>query len=194
MTQPSTPLMAAAWPASGQMALVRAFLLVIGGTLLMTIGAKIQVPMWPVQMSLQTLALMIIGLTYGPRLAGATMLSYLAVGFAGLPVFGGVVAGPGYFLGPTGGYLVGYFFAVVAIAWLVERGWDRHLMTTILALLIGNIILYIPGLLWLGFAYMPGVMETLVAGMFPFLTGAAVKMALAAALLPLAWKLVGRPE
>ncbi|NBC33184.1 MAG: biotin transporter BioY [Alphaproteobacteria bacterium] len=194
MTQPSTPLMTAAWPASGRLALMRAILLVVGGTLLLTICAKIQVPMWPVQQSMQTFAVMIIGLAYGWRLAGATLMSYLAAGFAGLPVFGGAIAGPAYFLGPTAGYLIGFFMAAVAIGWLVERGWDRSLFTTVAALLIGNAVLYIPGLLWLGIMFMPGVMETLVAGLFPFLTGMVLKIALATAAMPLAWKLVGRPH
>ena len=194
MTQPSTPLMAAAWPATGQLSMIRAVLLVIGGTLLLTISAKIQVPMWPVQMSMQSLAVMVIGLTYGWRLGGTTILSYLAAGFAGLPVFGGVVAGPAYFLGPTGGYLIGFVFMAAIIGWLMERGWDRRISTTVLALLIGTVAMYIPGLLWLGIVFMPGVMETLVAGLFPFLTGAALKIALATAVLPLGWKLVGRPK
>ena len=192
MQSNQTTLIAAAWPASDRFAAVRAILLVVAGSLLLTIAAKTQVPMWPVQMSLQTFAVLLIGATYGWRLGGATVLAYLAQGFAGLPVFGGAVAGPAYFFGPTGGYLIGFLLTAVIAGWLAERGWTRSFPRLVGALALANAAMYVPGLAWLWIGFMPGLQETLAAGLLPFLVGDAVKLLLVAALLPAAWSVIGR--
>lgn len=130
--------------AFGADTLLKKTLLVIAGTLLITIAAKVQVPFWPVPVTLQTLAILTIALAFGPRLAAVTVLAYLAEGFAGLPVFSGPVAGPAYFTGPTAGFLVGF----VLMAYVAGLGAARGLVPMIGFAILGGALLYIPGLAW----------------------------------------------
>jgi biotin transport system substrate-specific component len=183
-------LISAIWPEEESSKIARNVVLAILGTALLTISAKIQVPFYPVPMTMQTFVVLVIGMAYGWRLGGATVLLYLAEGAAGLPVF---AAGGGfaYLAGPTAGYLVGFLAAAVAIGWLAERGWDRSVITAALAMLVGNVVLYIPGLLWLGtlFGWDKPILEW---GLIPFIPGDVLKLALVAASLPLAWKLLAK--
>ena len=133
--------------------LIRNIVLAVLGSIALWISAKIQVPFYPVPVSMQTLVVLMIGMAFGWRLAGATVALYLAEGLAGLPVFSGTPEkgiGLAYMVGPTGGYLLGFLLAAVAVGWLAERGFDRTIITTAIAMLIGSILIYIPGLLWLG--------------------------------------------
>ena len=167
--------------------------LVLVGIALLALAAKIRVPMWPVPITMGTFAVLTIGAAYGPRLGLATVLGYLLLGAVGLDVFAGSSAeasGIAYMMGGTGGYLVGYVLAVWALGALARRGWDRTAPRMALAMLAGNVLIYVPGLLWLGQLY--GWNEPILAwGLTPFLVGDAVKLALAALLLPAAWGLVG---
>ena len=189
-TYPHQTLIGAAWPEGSLARPVRLAILALAGSALLTLSAKVQVWPGPVPVTMQTFVILVLGMTYGWRLGGATLLLYLAEGAIGLPVFakGGGIA---YFSGPTGGYLVGFVLAAVATGWLAERGWDRRPATTALAMLIGNIVIYVPGLIWLGMivGWDKPVLEW---GLYPFLLGDLVKLALAAAALPLAWKAVRR--
>lgn len=169
---------------------LRLALLAVVGSALMAVSAKVQVPMWPVPMTMQTFAVLAIGMAYGARLAGATLLLYLAEGLVGLPVFASG-AGPAYMAGPTGGYLVGFFVAAVLVGWLAEKGWDRNVLLTFLANFAGTAIIFALGVTWLS-TIMGGFEKALAAGFQPFILGAFVKIALAAALLPLVWKLLPR--
>ncbi|WP_316976430.1 biotin transporter BioY [Shumkonia mesophila] len=184
-------LISAVWSAAGA-GWLRAAILAVVGSLLLTASAKILVPFWPVPMTMQTFAVLVIGMAYGPRLGVATVALYLAQGALGLPVFAGTPEkgiGLAYMVGPTGGYLVGYLLAATACGYLAERGWDRGLFTTAAALVIGNVILFLPGVLWLGVLF--GWSKPILAwGLTPFLLGEATKMALAAVVIPLAWKAV----
>lgn len=175
-------------PAAGSNA-VRAVVLAVVGSILLTISAKIQVPFWPVPMTMQTLVVLVLGVTYGWRLAGATVLLYLAQGALGLPVFakGGGLA---YMAGPTGGYLVGFLLAAVALGWLAERGWARSVPSTLAAMLVGTAIIFACGIAWLG--ALIGLRAAIGAGLVPFLLSEAVKIALATALVPFAWRLLQR--
>ena len=191
-------LAAALWPMerakpTAQRAL-RNLLLAVVGAQLIWLSAKIQVPFHPVPMTMQTFMVLGLGMAYGWRLGAATVLLYLAEGAMGLPVFAGTPEkgiGLAYMAGGTGGYLFGYVLAAAACGWLAERGWDRNVVTTALAMLAGNILIYLPGLLWLGmlFGWDKPILEW---GLTPFVLGDLAKLGLAAALLPLAWKLVGR--
>ena len=175
---------------------LRAVVLAMVGSLLLWASAKVQVPFYPVPMTLQTFAVLGLGMAYGWRLAGATLLLYLAEGAMGLPVFAGTPEkgiGLAYMVGPTGGYLLGFVISAVACGWLAERGWDRNVLTTALAMLIGNVLIYAPGLLWLG-SLVGWDKPVLEWGLAPFLLGDAAKLALAAILLPAVWKLVGRAK
>jgi biotin transport system substrate-specific component len=168
--------------------------LVVAGVLLLAAAAKIKVPMWPVPITMGTFAVLTIGAAYGARLGLATILGYMIVGALGFDVFAGSSAekfGLEYMMGGTGGYLVGYVLATVALGVLARRGWDRSVAWMALAMLIGNVLIYVPGLAWLGQLY--GWDKPILAwGLTPFLLGDAIKLALAALVLPAAWKLVGR--
>ena len=182
------------WSANGQVKAVRLAVLAVLGTLLLTLSAKLHVPFYPVPMTFQTLVVLGLGMAYGWRLGAATVALYLLQGALGLPVFSGTPEkgiGLAYLLGPTGGYLFGFFLAAGVCGWLAERGWDRSVITTALAMLIGNVIIYVPGLQWLGglFGWDKPILEW---GLTPFILGDAIKLALAAALMPLAWKLLRR--
>ncbi|UCH73132.1 MAG: biotin transporter BioY [Rhodospirillales bacterium] len=193
-TFPQQTLIGALWPEGGLSRSLRLAVLALAGTALLTLSAKIQVPFYPVPLTLQTFVVLAIGMAYGWRLGGATLLLYLAEGAVGLPVFAGTPEkgiGLAYMLGGTGGYLVGFVAAAMLVGWLAERGWDRSAATTALAMLIGNIAIYLPGLLWLGalFGWDKPILEW---GLLPFLLGDAVKLVLAAAVMPLAWRAVRR--
>lgn len=174
----------------GQSSLVRQALLAIGGSLALWASAKIQIPFYPVPLTMQTFMVLVIGMAFGLRLGTATIGLYLLQGALGLPVFAGTPEkgiGLAYMVGPTGGYLLGYLFAAAACGYLAERGWDRRAWTTALAMLAGNLLIYVPGLAWLG-AVVGWDKPVLAWGLTPFLLGDLVKLALAAALLPLAWQ------
>jgi biotin transport system substrate-specific component len=166
----------------------------LAGTALLALSAKIQVPFYPVPLTMQTYVLLVLGMAYGWRLGGATVLLYLAEGAVGLPVFAGTPAkgiGLAYMAGSTGGYLVGFVLAALLSGWLAERGWDRHLLPTAVAMTAGTALIFIPGLIWLG--VLLGWDKPIVAwGLIPFLPGAVAKIALAMFTLPLAWRAVGR--
>ena len=172
---------------------VRQAVLVLLGIAVLAIAAKIKIPMWPVPITMGTFAVLTIGAAYGPRLGLATILGYMIVGALGYDVFAGSSAeayGLSYMMGGTGGYLLGYVLATLALGWAARAGWDRSMGRMALAMLIGNALIYIPGLLWLGQLY--GWDQPILAwGLTPFLLGDALKLALAAVLLPAAWKLVG---
>jgi len=188
------------WRAEGASRLVRNILLVLAGTALIAVSAKINVPMFPVPMTMQTFAILVIGMAYGWKLGGATVIAYLAEGVMGLPVFAGPGAGPAYMMGPTAGYLVGFVFAAAAVGWLAERGWDASPLRTLAANALGTAIIFGFGALWLtsflmaakGLDLAGGVQAAIASGVLPFLIGAAAKIALAAAVLPLARKAVSR--
>lgn len=186
---PQQTLIGAAWPESNLARPVRLAVLALLGTALLTLSAKIQVWPGPVPVTMQTFVILVLGMIYGWRLGGATLLLYLAEGAVGLPVFsaGGGIA---YFAGPTGGYLVGFVLAAAVTGRLAERGWDRRPLTAGLAMLAGNLAIYVPGLLWL--ASLIGFEKAIQFGLTPFLASDAVKLLLAAAVMPLAWKAVRR--
>jgi biotin transport system substrate-specific component len=191
-------LAAALWPAQGVQAALRWLLLAIVGSIFVALCAQIQVPLTPVPITMQTFAVLLIGAAYGWRLGGATLALYAIEGAAGLPVFAGwsggwhVIAGP---TGFTGGYIIGFIFAAALVGWLAERGWDRTPILTGVAMVLGNLVIYALGLVWLS-QYMGGetvgeiIGSTLAAGLFPFLIGDALKIARAMAVLPAAWKIV----
>lgn len=187
-------LVSVLWPSRTANNILRNVILALAGTALLTLSAKIQVPFYPVPMTMQTLVVLALGMAYGWRLGGATLLLYLAEGAVGLPVFAGTPEkgiGLAYMLGGTGGYLVGFVLAATLCGWLAERGWDRRFMTTALALLIGNIVIYVPGLLWLGslFGWDKPILEW---GLTPFLLGDLTKLLLAAVALPIVWRVLKR--
>lgn len=172
---------------------MRNLIFAIGGTIALWISAKIQVPFFPVPMTMQTFAVLVIGMAFGWRLGGATVALYLLEGAVGLPVFAGTPEkgiGLAYMVGPTGGYLAGFVIAATAVGWLAERGWDRKMAPTLIAMVAGTAIIFACGILWLG-TVLGWDKPILEFGLIPFLPAAAFKVALAAAVLPAAWRLIG---
>lgn len=149
------------------------------GAAIITLCAKVQVPFWPVPMTLHTVAVFFLAAALGPRLGFLTMAAYLSAGAAGLPVFSGSPergSGLAYIAGPTGGYLAGYLASTVVIGRLSQgRGW----MGQALAMLAGLCVVYAAGLLWLAI-FLP-VSGLIAAGFAPFILGDLVKLALATA-------------
>ena len=165
-------------------------LLVLTGTVLLALSAKVQAPMWPVPVTAQTFAVLLIAALIGSKRGLATMLAYIVEGAVGLPVFAGPVAGIAYMAGPTGGYLIGFIAAAWIVGCLAERGWDRRFKTTVAAMALGTIMIFVCGLLWLKFYVRAD--NVLVLGLFPFIPGAIIKIVLAAALLPSGWKVLAK--
>jgi len=187
MTSERTATLAATlWPQATASRLARLAALTIGGALALALSAKIQVPFYPVPMTLQTLVLLALSAAYGARLAGATLALYLAEGLAGLPVFAGATAGPAYMMGPTGGYLAGYLVAAVLIGWLADRGWDRSGPRLLAGMSLGHVVVFAFGFAWL--AILIGAEKAWLGGVAPFFAATIVKTLLAWALVAAAWR------
>lgn len=181
----------ALWPAQGVHRALRGAILVVVGTALLTLSAKIQVPFYPVPMTLQTLVVLLLGLAYGSALGAVTVLAYLAEGAFGLPVFAGTPEkglGLAYMLGPTGGYLMGFALAAGIAGWIAEH--RPGLLGLVLAVVAGTLAIYVPGLLWLG--TFVGVEQAFAVGLVPFIWADLAKGALAVALGAAGWALLRR--
>jgi biotin transport system substrate-specific component len=165
-------------------------LMVVGGSLFIALAAQVSVPMLPVPMTLQTLAILIVGYSLGARMGVAAMLAYLAEGAAGMPVFanGGSTAA---FFGPTAGFLLG-FVAMVAIAgYAADRGVKGFVGTALVGLLASAVI-YVPGLAYPALAMGKAVPDLLSGWMMPFLAGDLLKTVLAALMVSGAWAALAR--
>ena len=170
-------------------------IMVILGVAVLALTAKMQffIPGNPVPVTMTTFAVLTIGAGYGARLGALTIAGYLALGATGMDVFAGSSAekaGLVYMMGGTGGYLVGYMLAALALGVAARKGWDRNVVKMGLAMLVGTALIYIPGLLWLH-QFASGWEQTLAWGITPFLIGDALKLALAALIVPGLWKLLG---
>jgi biotin transport system substrate-specific component len=167
--------------------------LAMTGSLLLALSAKVQVPFWPVPMTMQTYVVLVIGMAYGMRLGLATMLLYLVEGAAGLPVFAGTPErglGLAYMTGPTGGYLVGFVLATALAGALAERGWDRSAWRTLAAMAVAHAVIFVPGVAWL--AGYTGWDRAVAAGVTPFIGATLAKTLLGVVTLPPAWRLAAR--
>lgn len=171
--------------------IMKTVILALVGSLALWASAKLQVPFYPVPITMQTFVVLVLGMAFGWRLGAATVLLYLAEGAMGLPVFAGTPErgiGIAYMMGPTGGYLLGFVVSAAAVGWLGSRGWDRHIATTLAAMVLGTAIIFGFGLVWLG-SLIGWERSVLALGLLPFLPGATFKIALAAVVLPAVWRL-----
>jgi biotin transport system substrate-specific component len=178
---PTISFVDALWPVRGASRLMRAAVLALLGSVLLTLAAKVQVPFYPVPMTMQTLVVLLIGVAFGARLGVATVALYLAEGAVGLPVFAGTPEkgiGLAYMAGPTGGYLLGFVLAAAVAGWIAERRRDAAGLA--LAVVAGSIAIYALGVLWLG--SFVGFGKALELGLVPFLWGDLLKAGLAFAL------------
>jgi biotin transporter BioY len=176
-------------PPAKQKALAYDAIMVIGGSLFIALCAQFTLHVGPVPITGQTLGVLLTGMLLGSRRGSLSVLAYLAEGVAGLPVFApGGPLGLARLVGPTGGYLIGFVAAAYVTGLLAERGWDRKATTAPAAMLIGNVVIYAFGLPWL--ALFTGVENVLWLGLYPFVIGDILKATLAAASLPIGWKLL----
>ena len=167
--------------------------LVVLGSLLLWASAKVSVPFWPVPITLQTFAVLLIGLSFGARLATATLALYLCQGAMGLPVFQGTPekgVGLIYMMGPTGGYLLGFLLAAALAGWLADRGAGRRIVPAIGAALIATALIYLPGVLWLG-SVVGWDKPVLELGLYPFILADVLKALLAALIVSATWGISG---
>lgn len=163
--------------------------LVLVGVGILAVSARIQVPFYPVPVTMQTLAVMMIAMAYGSKLGTTTLFSYLLAGFLGAPVFAGG-AGFAYMAGPTGGYLAGFLLAGIVLGALADRGWTRNWQTTAAAMLVGTAIIYLLGVTWL--SQLIGFDKAIKFGLVPFIYGDILKLVIAAAAVPFMWKMVAK--
>ena len=171
--------------------------LIVGGSLLIGLSAQfaVRLPFSPVPVTAQTFAVLMIGALFGSQRGGVTVLLYVIEGAAGLPVFAMGQGGAAVLLGPRGGYLVGFVVVAYAVGLLAERGWDRRIGTTVLAMLFGEALMYVFALSWLFclrlvFRVPIGAGSILAIGLHPFIVGDILKIVLAAIVLPSGWKLL----
>ena len=169
--------------AFGDLTLLKQTALVLAGTLLIALAAQFSVPMIPVPLSLQTLAILTVGFALGSRLGAITLLVYLAEGAMGLPVFSNGGAGLPYMMGPTGGFLVGFVAMAWLAGWAADRGLARRPLPAIGVALAASALIYVPGLAWPA-AFMGIEWSSLWSGwMAPFLLGDAIKSVIVALLV-----------
>jgi len=183
------------WQAENNALLVKRIVLVIAGIFALAVAAKIKLPIppSPVPVTMGTFAVLTIGAAYGPRLGLVTIFGYMLIGALGFDVFANSSAeanGLTYMMGGTGGYLVGYVLATLAMGYFARIGWDRNVLKMGASMLVGNALIYIPGILWLAALY-TWDKPILAWGLTPFLIGDAMKLALAALIVPALWKLIG---
>jgi biotin transport system substrate-specific component len=177
---------------------VRSAALVVGGALLTAAAAQITIhlPWTPVPITGQTFSVLLVGGALGWRRGALSQLLYVALGAAGLPFYAANAEGQrgGWELttGPTAGYFVGFVLAAAIVGWLAQRGQDRRLDTSITAMLAGTAVIYLCGVWWLAYDLGLDAETAMAQGMTPFVIGDMLKLALAGATLPTAWRLVGR--
>lgn len=177
----------------------RNLILIVAGSALLTLSAKISVPLGAVPLTMQTYVVAILAMAYGLRLGAVTVATYLAEGALGLPVFS---AGGGlpYMMGPTGGFLAGFLLAAVILGWLADRGWDRSFMTSFAAMALAEVIILFCGVIWLvhilvsakSLPYSQAFHIALTVGVIPFLYGDFLKILLGTATLPSFWYVAHR--
>jgi biotin transport system substrate-specific component len=188
-----TPLIELIWP---EKSLTRNCLLVIGTSLLLALSAQIAIPLpfSPVPVTSQTLVVLLAGAVLGSRLGTLSVLVYIAEGAIGLPFFAKGGAGLAYLRGLTGGYLLGFVVAAFVIGFLVEGGLGRKFSTAVFAMVVGNVLLYCFGVLWLKSALNISISRSLAIGLYPFILGDLYKIGIASTLLPKLWSFFGKPN
>jgi biotin transport system substrate-specific component len=183
-------------PASRSVNLLRNAALIVGFSVFTALCAQVSfhLPITPVPVTLQTLAVLLTGAALGSRRGGLAMLVYLAEGAAGLPVFAGGSGGFIHLVGFTAGYLWAYPLAAFVTGLLCERRLERSLFTSALAMLPGTLIIYALGVSWLAVVLSLNPLKAFALGMLPFIPGDIIKLIIAAALLPVAWTIARRAK
>lgn len=162
--------------------------LVLGGALLTAGAAQLSVPLWPVPITGQSLAVLLVGSALGAKRGALSMLVYALLGVVGLPVFAGGTAGAGVLLGASGGYVVGFVAAAALVGWVAERFGDRPLRTALLSFCLGTVVTFAFGMAWLAVSLGLDLQQTLAYGLYPFVVGGVVKAVVGAAIVSAAWR------
>ena len=185
-------LVAAFMPQEGVAAALAQGALVLGASAFVALAARLRIdlPFTPVPITGQSVAVLLVGALLGSRLGAASLIAYWAEGVMGMPVFAGGRSGWAYFIGPSGGYIVGFILAAWLIGFLAERGWDRRPWSLAAAMLGGEVCIYLVGLPWLAH-FLPAGRSVWVAGLLPFIPGDTVKLLVAAGLVPSGWAALG---
>jgi len=191
MTTRAATLRLAALPRGG---LLTDVVLVCLGAGLIAASAQISIPLpfTPVPITGQTFAVLLVGASLGTVRGGSSGALYVLVGMLGAPVYADGHHGVDIITGATGGYLISYPFVAALTGWLAERRWDRRFSSAVGAMLTGNVLIYLVGLPWLAVVLDTSLERTLELGLYPFVPGDTIKLYLAAALLPAAWRFVNR--
>ena len=168
--------------------------LVVGGVVLTGLLAQVEIPLWPVPITGQTLGVLLVGASLGAARGAISMVLYALVGALGAPVFSDFASGTTTLLGPSGGYIVGFVLAAAFTGWLAQRRWERGLVRGLLAFVAGSVVVFLIGLPWLKVSLDLTWSQTLQAGLFPFIVGGLVKAAIAAIVLRGAWTIVDRAD
>lgn len=166
--------------------------LVLGGALLTAGAAQITVPLWPVPITGQTLAVLLVGSALGARRGALSMLVYALLGVVGLPVFAGGAAGAGVLVSPSGGYIVGFIAAAALVGWIAERFGDRPLRNSVLSFVLGTVVTFAAGMGWLAVSLGLDLQHTLAYGLYPFVIGGVAKALIGAGVISLGWAVAGR--
>jgi biotin transport system substrate-specific component len=193
----------ALWPSAESQNLIRNISIIVIGTILLTISAKIKIPIPPVPITLQTLVVLVFASAVGWRFAVSSFLFYLFLAFIGLPVFATPpYGGPAYFIGPAVGYLIGMLLASYIVGYLAEKNYDKNYFKSLGVIFIGTIVIFIPGLFWLGMwynflsssasdlNYIQSYAKALNNGLLIYKFTEPVKVALAASITPLLWQYI----
>jgi biotin transport system substrate-specific component len=168
--------------------------LILTGTVFLAVMAQIAFPIpgSPVPFTGQTLGVLLLGTAYGAGLGASTVAFYLLMGMAGAPIFSSGTSGIERIVGPTGGYLVGMFISSLVLGALAGRKWDQKIKTVIPTMIIGNLIIFAIGLLWLNQYTGQSWLWTFEKGFTPFIFGEIIKIAIASTALPTVWKYVAK--
>jgi biotin transport system substrate-specific component len=172
--------------------LVTDLVLIAAGAAITAIAAQIAVPLWPVPITGQTLAVLLVGVTLGAVRGALSLALYAVLGIVGLPVFSDASSGWSVIAGPTGGYIIGFIFAAGFTGWLAQREWDRKPLWAFLAFLAGSVLPFAFGLPWLaaalgGYGLPNDLASVLNSGLWPFIIGGVIKAAIGAGIISLAW-------
>ncbi|MCA9839860.1 MAG: biotin transporter BioY [Trueperaceae bacterium] len=183
----SSPLIEEFFPAQGSLS--RQLFLIFIGVIFIALFSQFSLSFGPIPVMLQSLIILLTAAIYGARLATLTLFVYVLLGGMGLEVFAGGLSGWRILTGASGGYIFGYLVASTVVGFLAQSGWDRKFNSTVYAMLIGHLLIYLPGLLWLKVST-PSWKTTLELGLLPFISADLIKVLILACLLPFSWKLV----
>ncbi|HEV7950164.1 MAG TPA: biotin transporter BioY [Glaciihabitans sp.] len=161
--------------------------LVVAGAALTAVAAQIAVPLWPVPITGQTLAVLLVGSTLGAARGALSMVLYAILGVVGLPIFSDASSGLAVLTGTTGGYIVGFIASAALVGWVAERAGDRKFLGAALAFGAGTIVTFAFGMIWLAAVLGTDLAKTLEYGLYPFIIGGVVKSLLAASIIPVVW-------